>query len=255
MFRFENFFNNQEEICFLENLYRSTEQQTLYLEGKSGNGITHLLHAVCNTFTENGLPSQMISARWMKKFLKDYKNENSENVLINELTSTKLLAIDNTQEFYFRSKRELNFILNIIQQAEETGTFLLFGSSSTTASQFKKITATQRIKKIYIKSPDIDSVTELIHHFLEYENTLKKEAAQKIAYYNGTSQQYINCLIDLRYSKGKNSIGEETAFNTEINTVLRKHFSGPQFRKCFLTENNELISYKDFNRGKKIFTI
>ena len=254
LMHFGNFFNDQSEINFLKNNFITADEHNsrILISGESGNGVTHLLNATCNLFIQHEKKAILISSRWIKQLFNDQPESGFTDGLITHLCNFDLVAIDNTEIIHSKSPVGLVFICQLIGKAAASSIKLLFGCNKPNRNPLGGITQHVHINEIKIKNINVESTLSLLKYLIEHESKISEKLVRKIVMYNGTAQQYINCLINLRYctQNYKSTLHEgEINFNFQD---FRKFFSYPQLRKCFMNEENEIMTFSDFKKEKII---
>jgi hypothetical protein len=245
MMTFKNFFNSQLEIKFLEEefYHQIPKIPVVCVIGKNGNGVTHLLNATCNKFKGKKAKTEIISWRWIKKMIKEKGKEFTIDEFLDFFSNYDLLGIDDIQEFNIKNRQQHLILMSFLELCNSAGIQLLFGCSKPEKNPMKYFAEEYPIKFIRIKNIDIESTYRLINYLLEHESKIPEYITRKVAKHNGTIQEYINCLISLRYQPEKfNLTGEES--NQSLK--FKKFFNSPQLRKCFLNDEGKVLTIKDF---------
>ena len=252
LMKFDNFFNSQPEIEFLKNEFYAynTKFCAVYVYGESGNGISHLLNAVCNEFIRNGKRVALISTRWLRIFLKENKSLYQITDFQKSLLIYDLIAIDNLEELRISSVRLNRFISDLVNNACECKKRVILGCSNGNKISLKHISTDKEFFRIKLKKINAEATLNLLNYLSEYDLKISKEIVRNIARYNGTIQEYINCLISIRYNDNLSEGRDDLRLNNLDYAVLRKYFNGPQLRKCFLKDNEDFFSPKDFRIRK-----
>jgi chromosomal replication initiation ATPase DnaA len=233
---FDNFYFNQEEIKELRNNVITTKNgiPTL-LSAQSGNGVTHLLHALCNQSIVMGKKAIYINGQTFVFILKRLKGNQEKEEFLNHLLSFDMLALDNIQFLHKKSKLIIPFFNSLMTEANKLNKEVYLGCSNPIKdfTKVKKLNVT--LNRVEIKSFSSLTIFNMLRNLCEFEKDIPESLLYTLSSYNGTMQQYINCLISIRFKSKASGIDlhsiQPENFESELN--LYHYFPKQQFRKCF----------------------
>ena len=207
------------------------------ISGKSGSGVTHLLQAVSNNYS-NKKNVLFTNAQWMVYLIKQIKTDIELNKFQDHFLTFDIILIDNIQFFYKKSSRYSRFIIGLIKKCERINKVMILGCSEPgkDITKIKIYTKAFTIKKIELKPLNSESVFQLLKKLCEFEPSIPDKLLFVISGYNGSIQQYVNCLISIRFKSKVKNIDLHSLLVEEIEEQFRieKYFSKQQFRKCFI---------------------
>ena len=222
----------------------STQNSTcIVISGTEGSGVTHTIKSICqNQQREKGKTLYLSTTYFSNEQLLPINRKK----ILHELSQCTLLAIDNLQNWYKIKKRAVDFLITLSYLCLQRKTTLLLGCSDekkdiTRSTEFGAATQHSRIR---LKNPSYGEAVSLLKFLCEYENNIPKNIPEEIASFNGTYQQYINCLIHIRFQskiKGVNLFALSKKERSEI-FGLKYFFTQSQLRKAFIRE------WCEFNR-------
>lgn len=247
---FANYFNSQVEIKDLSFNNIQTDNSSLIISGKSGSGVTHVLNALCNNYSNQNKKVFYITSQWLVHINKLFKTETNSALFLCELNFYDVIAIDNIQFLYRKSQTNLNFIIHLIKHFKTIGKTMLIGCSEpkkdiTKSKAFIKIVSLKRIELNELCSYDVFNA---LKHLCFPEDQLPDSLLYAISGYNGMMQQHINCLISVRFNPLLKTLNIATMSVEELDKLfnLKSYFPKQQFRKCF-------IQYKlDFEKKDRV---
>jgi chromosomal replication initiation ATPase DnaA len=235
---FDNFITHQQEALALKTNCINSLSQTI-ISGKSGDGVSHLLHAICNKWIENGRNILYISGQSLIYVLKKLKSQIDIKNFQSHLLSFEMLAIDNLQHFYKKSVRYSQFVLELIIKCKNTNKPLFLGCSNTKkdftlSKKYSKLLSLQRID---LKPLSSRNVFRVLKNLCKHEPLISDELLYVISGYNGSVQQYINCLVSIRFKSKCDGINIKllSPEKTEKTFNIKSFFPKQQLRKCFNT--------------------
>lgn len=247
---FDNYFNSQIEIKDLPFHNIQTVNTSLIISGKSGSGVTHVLNALCNKYSNQNRKVLYITSQWLMQINKLLKTETNREQFLIELSSYDVVAIDNIQFLYRKSQTNLNFVVQLIIHCKTIGKTVLIGCSDpkkdiTKSKAFIKSYSLKRIELRELSSYDVFTA---LKHLCFPEDQLPDSLLYAISGYNGMIQQHINCLISVRFNPLLKTLNIEAMSVEELDKLfnLKTYFPKQQFRKCF-------IQYTlDFEKKEKV---
>lgn len=235
LYTFDNFFTSQNEISGLKADVFGNNLESVILTGSNGSGVTHLLSAICNTLINQNKKVLFITAQWLLHINKNLKNK--QTIFLNSLKEFDVIAIDNIQFLYRKSKRNTNFILDIINQHLNSNNLVLLGCSDHKKdfTKSKNIMNSIKLKKIELRQLSSFDIYKLLKQLCSMEDNIPDNLIYAISGYNGTIQQHINCLISIRFNMKAQCITTKELSIEQFDQIfdLKKYFQKQQFRKCF----------------------
>lgn len=243
LFTFDNYTNSQKEIELLKQLIHQKEKACIVISGKKGSGVTHLLNAVCNDCKKQ--KTIYITAQWLLQLTKINKHPLQLKALLNQFLQQDVVAIDNIQLFYQKSKSSNQFFFDLMSAAISQQKLLVLGCSDDTKdiTKSKALYSKYQFNRIDLKELGAVDVFKLLKKLCSPEDAIPDNLLQVISKFNGTVEEHINCLIAVRF-KSKIigiSIDDLSEDELELKFNLAQYFPKQQFRK-------HLVQYKlDFN--------
>lgn len=236
LYTFENYFSHHCEITELKNNLINFNQPII-LTGSNGSGVTHLLNAICNSFIKKNKNLLFITAQWLIYINKNLKNKEDKEKFFDSLKKYDVIAIDNLQFIYRKTKQQSNFILEIIHQTINENASILLGCSDFKKDFTKKkqIRNDLKLKRIELKQLSSLAIFRLLKHLCSAEDNIPDNLIYAISGYNGSIQQHINCLISLRFNMKSQKLNAKEISIEEFDKQfdLKKYFQKQQLRKCF----------------------
>lgn len=236
---FNNYLNNQEEVDYLNNRFSESSyrfSQTV-VSGKQGSGVTHLLHALCNKLISKGKNVLYTTGQSIIHILKRIGSEGELKKFQNYLLSFELVAIDNIQFFYKKAVRFTHFISDLIQKFKPLQKSLFLGCSNPAKdfTKSKKYLNVLSLQRIELKTLGSSTIFRILKNLCEYEELIPERLLYVISGFNGSIQQYINCLVSIRFKSKIEGIDLTALSPGEIEKKFRieNYFPKQQFRKCF----------------------
>lgn len=233
--RFDNYFNSQPELAYLVN--GNLKSYCLVVSGKSGSGITHILNAICNKYIEHNKKVLYINTQWLLHIEKLLKFDHDSIMFLESLMKFDVIAIDNLQLLFHKSKIKKQFIIDIINFTHLNSKSIILGCSNSDKdfTKSKKIIKDLNFQRIELKELSTYDVFKALVNLCTAEDEIPEALLYAISGYNGMIQQHIECLISIRFNpllktlKGNElEIGDyEKLFN------IKSYFPNQQFRKCF----------------------
>lgn len=237
LYTFDNYFNDQEEIALLIKDLTSGSSKSLVISGKNGCGVTHLLNAICNKISGKNKKTFLITAQWLLHIYKQLKTENDKKNLIKYLGTYDVIAIDNIQFLYRKTKDRSTFIADIIKQCLSKKQTILIGCSDPAKdiTRSKKYMKDVLIDRLELRQLNSLNVFRSLKHLCSPEDAIPDNLIYAISGYNGSIQQYINCLISIRFKIRTQNIDPNVLSAEQFDRFfdLKKYFPQQQFRKCF----------------------
>jgi chromosomal replication initiation ATPase DnaA len=235
---FDNYFNNHHEIdCLKNDTDNNYSLSQLIISSNSGNGVTHLMHAICNKWAKENKNIYYIKSQTLCYFIKKIKTKLELINFQTQLLKYDLIAIDNIEYFYKKTKNLSSFIFELYIKCNERNIPLIFGCSNP-KKDFTKIKSNSKLfnlKRIDLKQLNGIDVFKILKSLCEYETHIPDNLIYAISNYNGTVQQYINCLISIRFKSKIDGINLKDFSSDEIERYfnIKIYFNKQQFRKCF----------------------
>lgn len=235
---FDNYFNNQKEVIALKKTIITNEAESLIFSGSNGSGVTHLLNAICNSQIKQNKKVFFITAQWLIYVKKNLKTQADKEAFINSILKHDVIAIDNIQFFYRKTKHQNQFIHNIISKTANSNKLVFLGCSEpqkdfSKSKKIKKTLALKRVELLQLSSFDVYSI---LKNLCSLEDNIPDNLLYAISGYNGSIQQYINCLISIRFNISSQNIPSQELSIEEFDDIfnLKKYFHKQQLRKCFI---------------------
>ena len=246
---FDNYCNTQIEVNELRNRLNILPDYPIIVSGKSGSGITHLLHAITNNHSKKNV--LFTNAQWIIHLIKKAGPNNRLTDFQDYILSFDIIVIDNLQFFYKRSTQYSLFIINILKECERIKKPVVLGCSKPDCdlTRSRKNTKTLVFKRIELKPLSGDCVFKVLKEMCIYEVSIPDKLLFVISDYNGTVQDYINCLISIRF---RSKIENINLFSLSIEDLdqkfkIKDYFPKQQFRKC--TTQYRLNLWEEFQEN------
>ncbi|MFN8231053.1 MAG: DnaA/Hda family protein [Bacteroidia bacterium] len=231
---FDNYFNKQQEIECLKN--ETVNLSPFIISANSGNGVTHLLHAICNKWINENKNIYYIKSQTLCYFIKKIKSQTELSNFQTQLLNYDLIAIDNIEYFYKKTKTLKNFIFELYNKCNERRIPIIFGCSNPNKdfTKTKSNLKSFNLKQIELKPLNGFDVFNLLKNLCEHETLIPDNLIYVISNYNGTAQEYINCLISIRFKSKLDGIDLKDLSSDDIENQfnIKKYFKKQQFRKC-----------------------
>jgi chromosomal replication initiation ATPase DnaA len=228
--------NSQQEISLLKEWIHQTTKDAIVISGKSGSGVTHLLNAICNE--SKGLNTVYITAEWLLQLNKINKHAQQLKSLVNQFLKQDIIAIDNIQLIYNKSKASCLLFYELIKSAKLQNKQIILGCSNIEKdiSKRKHFLTEFNFKRIELKELSSSDMFVLLKNLCTIEDAIPESLIYKISNFNGTVQQHINCLISVRFKSKSLGLNLKTLNESEfdIHFNLSSYFPKQQFRKHFI---------------------
>lgn len=235
-FTFANYVNSQQEISLLKEWIHQATKDTIVISGKSGSGVTHLLNAICNEFKE--LNTVYITAEWLMQLNKINKHAQQLKALVNQFLKQDIIAIDNIQLIYNKSKASCILFYELLKSAKLQNKLIILGCSNIEKdiSKRKHFLTEFNFKRIELKELSSSDMFILLKNLCTIEDAIPDRLLYKITNFNGTVQEHINCLISVRFKSKSLGIDLQNLNESEyeIHFNLSSYFPKQQFRKHFI---------------------
>lgn len=237
-YTFENYVGLNNELIQLRTNIVQSEVTISLLYGNKGSGVTHLLNAYANYLLHKNTKVFYITSQWLIHINKELKTDEELNEFLNFILSNDLIVIDNTQCFYKRSVKHKHFIYELLKQSKQRGKIVLLGCSlpEKDFTKTKEFRSLFNIRRVQIRSSASEMVFKMLKGLCTVEDRVPDKLLYLISGYNGTPQQYINCLISIRF---KSRIDNQDLYALSLEELesrfkIRNYFPKQQFRKTFL---------------------
>ncbi len=246
---FENYINSQLEIIDLKSELKNTNNSSLVISGKSGSGITHILHAICNTHLQQKKTVMYITSQWLLYINKLLITDSEKNQFNNFILAHDIVAIDNIQFLHRKTKQQSHFILSLIKLIQDQKKTIILGCSniSRDITKSKKIVQGIVLKRIELNQLSGYDVFKVLKQLCSPEDKLPEMLLYAISGYNGSIQQHINCLISVRFNTKLKEINAANLTIEDFDKVfeLKKYFPKQQLRKGFIQTQLKFIHEKE----------
>jgi chromosomal replication initiation ATPase DnaA len=235
-YTFANYVNSQQELSTLKQIIHQQENKPIVISGKSGNGVTHLLNAICNEFKDK--KTAYITAEWLLQLNKINKHPQQLKALLNQFIKQDVIAIDNIQLLNKKSKTSSLLFTEILKAANLEGKLLILGCSDNTKdlSKSKTYLSEFQFNRIDLKELSSMDMFTILKGLCTKEDEIPDNLIYLITNFNGTIQEHINCLISVRFKSKSLGIDlhklKELEYETYFN--LSSFFPKQQFRKHFI---------------------
>jgi chromosomal replication initiation ATPase DnaA len=239
---FDNYFSAQEEILQLKTelsmLLR--RHRPLLISGSKGSGVTHLLNAICAQWIKDRKKVLYITGQSLVYVLKRIKAEGERARFKKFLLSFDLIAIDNLQFLYKKSAAFCSFIAELVQEGRQNQKQLIFGCSDPRKglTRTKKYSMLFSLKRINLRTAASQYVFKILRDLCRYEVHIPDQLLYLISGYNGSMQQYVNCLISIRFKSKAEGIDLKALSSDQMEATfnIKNYFPRQQFRKGFINE-------------------
>jgi chromosomal replication initiation ATPase DnaA len=234
---FDNYINGQPAVISLRNNCTNIPSDAVTLvTADSGNGVTHLLNAVCNKWISLGKKVVCYSARSIVYILKKLKSHTALKGFRNYLLLHDLLVVDSIQYFYRKSRRYTGFLLDLFKEFREAQKPVIMGCSKPQKDFTRPLKNAVTINPVHIKPLSGIDVFRILKHLCEFECHIPESLLYAISSYNGSVNEYINCLVSLRFKTRCNGTEIPDVAWEELDRLfsLKSYFPKQQFRKGFV---------------------
>jgi chromosomal replication initiation ATPase DnaA len=249
---FENFHSSQSEITELKGEFKNNIPFSIKIAGQSGNGVTHFCHAVCNYWLERNYKVMIISSEWLAHF-SCILVDKQRKAFLNELNTYDVIAIDNIEFNFKKSKKKTDLFYELIQSRNQSEKCIILGCSDLKKDVLKnKNVSFINFQKVILKEPTSTDVFRALKSNISREDGIPEILLYLISSYNGSIQEHLNCLISLRFRLNPKDINLEQMTFQEIDSLfeLKKYFKRQQFRKCFFQYE---LDFSKINFKKLVF--
>jgi len=233
---FENYFNSQFDAVNLQAIIDNENRFTIF-SGKSGSGVTHLLHALCNDFLSQEKKSIYISSQSLLYIVYLLKTDEDKSVFFNHLAKQDVIAIDNLQFIFNKSSKQLTFFLQIIQFAHSHHVKIILGCSDLKKdiTKSKKTMKGLPFNRLVLKDLSSYDVFKTLKNLCSIEDQISDGLLYAISGYNGTIQQHVHCLISIRFNPLFKTLASKNLSIADFDELfkIKSYFPTQQFRKCF----------------------
>jgi hypothetical protein len=240
-------YRGQEEtvIKYISLLYNPTKN-LMVLKGEKGSGVTHLLHAGANKIKLSKHKVCVITAEWIVQMCKVSTSVQKKKEIQRFFLKHDAVFIDNLQFFYRKSSAYLDFLKEIVDELLAKNKKVILGCSDKTkdVTKSKKFKFSIPFKRLRLKSSSSLSVFKILKNLCSAEDNIPDHLIYLISGYNGTAQQYINCLVSIRFKSKLDEIDltHLSAEDLESRFNIRSYFPQQQLRKHLLQKS---IVFKD----------
>ena len=249
---FQNFYSSQCEIKELKEEFKNKVPFSIKIAGQSGNGVTHFCHAVCNYWQERNYKVMIISSEWLAYFSYFLVDE-ERTAFLNELNTYDVIAIDNIEFNFKKSKKKTDLFYELIQSRNQSEKCIILGCSDLKKDVSKnKNISFINFQKLILKEPSSTDVFRALKSNVSREDEISEILLYLISSYNGSIQEHLNCLISLRFKLNLKDVNLEQMTFHEIDSFfeLKKYFKRQQFRKCFFQYE---LDFSKINSEKLVF--
>ncbi len=233
--RFDNYFNSQPELAHLVN--GNFKSNCLIVSGKSGSGISHVLNAICNHHIDQNKKVLCLTTQWLLHIEKLGKLENDTDWFLESLKKFDVIALDNVQLVYTKSKVKKQFIIDVINFAFKIGKTIILACSdpSKDFTKSKKINTAFNFQRIELKELSSYDVFKILANLCTPEDDIPEALLYAISGYNGMIQQHIQCLIAIRFNPLLKTRKDNDLTSEDYEKLfhIKSFFPQQQFRKCF----------------------
>ncbi|HRH10636.1 MAG TPA: DnaA/Hda family protein [Bacteroidia bacterium] len=248
-YQFDQFYGNDDQVTRLRLLLVNPYKPLIVISGPGGCGVTHLLNSAGNFFEERNKIAKYITAEWFCEIIRKMDSKSIQNEFLNSLIDCDLLCIDNIQYFYRRKKEYQNFLLDIVVRMNSQGKKIILGCSK----EQKDITRSKKIKwpdnfvRIELQTLAGFTVFRLLKRLCTPEDGIPDSLLFLISGFNGSIEQYINCLISIRFRTRLQNLAIDKADPKQLEELLnlKSYFPEQQLRRSFIQNSLPFIeSYK-----------
>ena len=239
---FENYFSGQPEITGLAtdfNWVQNGKCQAI-ISGSPGSGVTHLLHAISNKWIEAGKMVLFTTGQSIIYILKKIESEEGRGRFKKYLLAYDMLAIDNFQFFYKKSFPLSNFISALVDECQKARKPFFIGCSnpSKDITRSKKYSKLFPLTRINLRNSSSQNVFRILKNLCEHEENIPEQLLYLISGYNGSMQEYINCLVSIRFKSKAEGIDLRSLSVEELEQIftIKNYFPRQQLRKGFISE-------------------
>jgi chromosomal replication initiation ATPase DnaA len=233
---FKNYFNSQVNVLPLQSMIDEENQFTI-LSGKSGSGVTHLLNALCHDYIRQGKNGIVISMQSILYIASLLKTEEDVFIFFNHISKQNVIAIDNLQYIFNKSKKQLSFFLQIIQFAHSSHVKIILGCSDLKKdiTKSKKIMKDIQFQRIELKDLSSYDVFKALKNLCSMEDEISDGLLYAISGYNGSIKQHVHCLIAIRFNPLFKTMASKNLSISDFDDLfqIKSYFPTQQFRKCF----------------------
>ena len=237
-YTFKNYVGLNNELIQLRNDIIQSDVKVSLLHGNKGSGVTHLLNSYANYLLYENRKVFYITAQWLIHINKELRTDKEVNDFLNFILSNDFIVIDNTQCFYKRSVKHKHFIYELLKQSTHRGKNVLLGCSLperdfTKTKEFKSLFD---IRRVQIRSSASEMVFKMLKGLCTFEDRVPDKLLYLISGYNGSAQQYINCLISIRFKSRVENIDLTVLSLEELERSfkIKSYFPKQQFRRTFM---------------------
>lgn len=248
-YQFDQFYGNDDQVTRLRLLLVNPYKPLIVISGSGGCGVTHLLNSAGNFFEERNKVAKYITSEWLCEILRKMEIKSNRKEFLSELIDCDLLCIDNIQYFHRRKKEYQNFLMEIVQRMHSMGKKIILGCSKNRKdiTRSKKIKWPENFVRIELQLLAGFTVFRLLKRLCTPEDRIPDSLLFLISGYNGSIEQYINCLISVRFRSRLIDFDMENADPKELEKEfnLKSYFPEQQLRRSFIQGSLAFIeSYK-----------
>lgn len=233
---FENYFNSQFNVLQLQSMIDEENQFTV-LSGKGGSGVTHLLNALCHNYIRQGKNGIVISMQSILYIASLLKTDEDVSLFFNHISKQNVIAIDNLQYIFNKSKKQLSFFLQIIHVAHSSHVKIILGCSDLKKdiTKSKKIMKDFQFQRIELKDLSSYDVFKALKNLCSMEDQISDGLLYGISGYNGSIRQHVHCLIAIRFNPLFKTMASKNLSISDFDDLfqIKSYFPTQQFRKCF----------------------
>ncbi|MBK9283522.1 MAG: ATP-binding protein [Sphingobacteriaceae bacterium] len=242
----EEFYGNEAQLLrvygFLKNPYKSL----LVIHGASGSGVTHLLNACGKETEKRNKKAIYLTAEWFTEIIRSKSKEEQKKEFYEQLSSFDLVCVDNIQFFYRKKKSITLDLIELSNYLLKSGKKIIFGCSKLgyDITRSKKINWPGESIRVQLSPLAGLTVFKLLKRLCTPEDKIPDSLLFLISGYNASIEQYINCLISIRFKSRINNIDllSLTIEELEIEFRIKNYFPQQQLRKSFMQSSLHFIS-------------
>lgn len=248
-YQFDQFYGNDDQVTRLRLLLVNPYKPLIVVSGPGGCGVTHLLNSAGNFFEERKKEARYITAEWLCEIYRKFTSKTAKKEFLAELTTCDLLCVDNMQYFHRRKKDYQNFLMLIVERMHAEGKKIILGCSQDK----KDITRSKKIKwpdnfvRIELQMLAGFTVFRLLKRLCTPEDRIPDSLLFLISGYNGSIEQYINCLISVRFRSRLQELDIDQLEPKQLEKIfnLKSYFPEQQLRRSFIQSSLPFLeSYK-----------
>lgn len=243
--QFEDLIGNEEVVTRLLALLKNPYQPLIVLSGPKGSGITHLLNACGNLAEGEGNAVAYLTAEWMFELKKQIRTVEDKVEFIKWWKGHDLVCIDNLQCYYRKSKEHSAFLFEMIDILIRNKKKVVLGNSDPLKdiSRSGSYPWPKDLKRLELQPAPGFAVFKMLKRLVTPEDMIPEKLLFVISGYNGNAQQYINCLVSVRFKSRmlKLDLFKMSEEEMEQTFAIRSYFPEQQFRRGFVQQSMHFI--------------